>query len=34
MWVDALRVCRDYLPNKLQQLQAEYDQEAGAVGGR
>ncbi|RUS80517.1 hypothetical protein EGW08_011738 [Elysia chlorotica] len=28
MWQDALRVCKEYLPHKLQQLQDEYDREA------
>jgi hypothetical protein len=27
MWQDALRVCKEYLPHKLQQLQDEYDRE-------
>jgi len=27
MWQDALRVCKDYIPNKLDALQEEYDQE-------
>ncbi|ESP05446.1 hypothetical protein LOTGIDRAFT_228027 [Lottia gigantea] len=27
MWQDALRVCKEYVPNKLQQLQDEYDNE-------
>ncbi|KAK3595246.1 hypothetical protein CHS0354_010853 [Potamilus streckersoni] len=27
MWQDALRVCKEYVPNKLQQLQDEYDKE-------
>jgi intraflagellar transport protein 172 len=25
MWPDALRVCKEYLPNKLDQLRDEYD---------
>ena len=25
MWPDALRVCKEYLPNKLEQLRDEYD---------
>jgi len=25
MWQDALRVCKDYIPNKLPLLQEEYD---------
>ena len=27
MWQDALRVCKEYLPHKLAQLQDEYDRE-------
>ncbi|CAH1772611.1 unnamed protein product [Owenia fusiformis] len=27
MWQDALRVCKEYLPHKLQQLQDDYDRE-------
>ena len=27
MWQDALRVCKEYLPHKLPQLQDEYDRE-------
>jgi len=27
MWQDALRVCKDYIPNKLPLLQEEYDRE-------
>ncbi|XP_064625451.1 intraflagellar transport protein 172 homolog [Lineus longissimus] len=27
MWQDALRVCKEYIPHKLQQLQDEYDRE-------
>lgn len=27
MWQDALRVCKEYLPNMLEKLQAEYDRE-------
>jgi intraflagellar transport protein 172 len=34
MWVDALRVCREYLPNHLPALQAEYDRQVGAKGSR
>lgn len=34
MWVDALRVCREYLPNRLPALQAEYDRQVGAKGSR
>lgn len=34
MWVDALRVCREYLPAKLASLQAEYEREVGSRGAR
>jgi intraflagellar transport protein 172 len=34
MWVDALRVCREYLPSRLPALQAEYDREIGSKGSR
>ena len=27
MWQDALRICQEYIPHKLQQLQDEYDRE-------
>ena len=27
MWQDALRVCKEYIPHKLAQLQDEYDNE-------
>jgi len=30
MWQDALRVCKDYIPNKLSLLQEEYDREMAA----
>lgn len=30
MWVEALKSCREYLPAKLDALQAEYDRECGA----
>ncbi|VVC40970.1 Armadillo-type fold,Tetratricopeptide-like helical domain [Cinara cedri] len=30
MWVEALKSCREYLPAKLDELQAEYDRECGA----
>lgn len=30
MWVEALKSCREYLPAKLGELQAEYDRECGA----
>ncbi|XP_078397553.1 intraflagellar transport protein 172 homolog isoform X1 [Cetorhinus maximus] len=28
MWSDAIRICKEYIPNKLEQLQEEYEQEA------
>ncbi|XP_075225811.1 intraflagellar transport protein Oseg2 [Lycorma delicatula] len=34
LWVDALRICKEYLPSKLAALQAEYEQEVGARGLR
>uniref|UniRef100_A0A1B6D0F4 Intraflagellar transport protein 172 homolog n=1 Tax=Clastoptera arizonana TaxID=38151 RepID=A0A1B6D0F4_9HEMI len=34
LWVDALRVCREYLPSKLATVQAEYEREVGARGTR
>lgn len=33
-WQDALRVCKDYLPNKLPQLQEEYEREMSAKSTR
>lgn len=30
MWIEALKSCREYLPAKLDELQAEYDRECGA----
>lgn len=33
MWVDALRVCREYLPVRLPQLQMEYEQQLGTASG-
>jgi len=30
MWVEALKSCREYLPAKLDEVQAEYDRECGA----
>ncbi|XP_050543646.1 intraflagellar transport protein 172 homolog isoform X2 [Daktulosphaira vitifoliae] len=30
MWVEALKACREYIPTKLNDLQAEYDKECGA----
>lgn len=32
MWVDALRVCREYQPSQLPKLQALYDREVGNTG--
>ena len=34
MWQDALRVCKEYVPHKLQQLQDEYDREMLAKSTR
>ena len=34
MWMDALRVCKDYLPAKLQSVQAEYDRAVGSKSAR
>ena len=34
MWPEALRVCKEYLPNKLKALQDEYDRESLAESGR
>lgn len=34
LWVDALRVCREYQPAKLASLQAEYEREVGSRGAR
>ena len=34
MWAEALRVCREYLPNRLPALQAEYEREVGSKGTR
>lgn len=30
MWIEALKSCREYLPAKLDEVQAEYDRECGA----
>ncbi|XP_026810375.1 intraflagellar transport protein 172 homolog isoform X2 [Rhopalosiphum maidis] len=30
MWVEALKSCREYLPTKVDEVQAEYDRECGA----
>lgn len=32
MWVDALRVCREYQPSELPTLQALYEREVGNIG--
>lgn len=32
MWSDAMRICKEYLPNKLPRLQEEYEQEANKKG--
>lgn len=32
MWSDAMRVCKEYLPNKLSKLQEEYEQETAKNG--
>jgi len=34
MWQDALRVCKEYLPNKLQILQDEYEREMSVQSTR
>jgi len=34
MWQDALRVCKDYIPNKLPLLQEEYDREMATVSAK
>ncbi|XP_015905887.1 intraflagellar transport protein 172 homolog [Parasteatoda tepidariorum] len=34
MWNDALRVCKDYTPNKLMELQEEYESESSEKGLR
>ncbi|KAI8482238.1 hypothetical protein Bbelb_400200 [Branchiostoma belcheri] len=34
MWSDALRVCKEYIPHKLQQLQDEYDREMLTKGSQ
>lgn len=33
MWVDALRVCREYVPVRLPELQLEYEQQLGSTAG-
>uniref|UniRef100_A0A7N8XI48 Intraflagellar transport protein 172 homolog n=1 Tax=Mastacembelus armatus TaxID=205130 RepID=A0A7N8XI48_9TELE len=32
MWSDAMRICKEYLPNKLSILQEEYERETGVEG--
>ncbi|CAG0924379.1 unnamed protein product, partial [Notodromas monacha] len=34
MWTEALRLCKEYLPHRLQQLQDEYDREVMTQPGR
>ena len=34
MWQDTLRVCKEYVPHKLQALQDEYDRETMANSTR
>ncbi|XP_072218456.1 intraflagellar transport protein 172 homolog [Leuresthes tenuis] len=34
MWSDAMRICKEYLPNKLSVLQEEYENETSKKGGR
>ncbi|KAM6965091.1 intraflagellar transport protein 172 homolog [Aplochiton taeniatus] len=34
MWSDAMRICKEYLPNKLSALQEEYEREAAKKGTR
>ncbi|KAI1897568.1 hypothetical protein AGOR_G00084610 [Albula goreensis] len=34
MWSDAMRICKEYLPNKLGVLQDEYEKEASKKGSR
>ncbi|KAK7878726.1 hypothetical protein WMY93_030965 [Mugilogobius chulae] len=32
MWMDAMRICKEYLPNKLSRLQEEFEQDASKKG--
>ena len=32
MWVDAMRTCKEYLPNILPQLQVEFQEKDGSMG--
>lgn len=34
MWSDAIRICKEYLPNKLSVLQEEYEMETSKKGIR
>lgn len=34
MWSDAMRICKEYLPNKLSLLQEEYETETSKKGIR
>lgn len=34
MWSDAIRICKEYLPNKLSLLQEEYEKETSKKGMR
>lgn len=34
MWSDAIKICKEYIPNKLEQLQEEYEQEAMKKGAK
>lgn len=34
MWSDAIRICKEYLPNKLSVLQEEYEKETSKKGIR
>ncbi|XP_025050082.1 intraflagellar transport protein 172 homolog [Alligator sinensis] len=34
MWSDALRICKEYVPGRLEALQEEYDREAAKKGSR
>lgn len=34
MWSDAMRICKEYLPNKLSELQEEYEQETAKKGNK
>lgn len=34
MWSDAMRICKEYIPNKLSILQEEYEKEIAKSGSR